>query len=119
MRSAWPVCWPRARNRVPWTLFDQLTAPLTMPRGTLLDANAAPRRFRTVHDVTLAPLRVHSARFATATMVPAAVRLPANCRSSIAYEFVLGLLSNLRSGARGILSGSRRTRIAAACRLAG
>ncbi|MGT0250423.1 type VI secretion system baseplate subunit TssF [Burkholderia pyrrocinia] len=71
----------------PTNLFGQLTAPLTMPRGTSLDANAAPCRFRTVYDVTLAPLRVHSARFATATMVPAAVRLPANVTAVLSIAF--------------------------------
>ncbi|MBY4767620.1 type VI secretion system baseplate subunit TssF [Burkholderia ambifaria] len=72
----------------PTNLFGQLTAPFTMQRGTLLDANAAPCRFQTTYDVTLAPLRVHSARFAQATMVPAAVRLPANVSAilSIAFE---------------------------------
>ncbi|WP_175864426.1 type VI secretion system baseplate subunit TssF [Burkholderia cepacia] len=60
----------------PADLFGQLTTPFTMPRGTLLDANAAPYRFQTIYDVTLSPLRVHSVRYAPATLVPAAVRLP-------------------------------------------
>ncbi|KVW83084.1 type VI secretion system baseplate subunit TssF [Burkholderia cepacia] len=60
----------------PTDLFGQLTTPFTMPRGTLLDANAAPYRFQTIYDVTLSPLRVHSVRYAPATLVPAAVRLP-------------------------------------------
>ncbi|MDN7901439.1 type VI secretion system baseplate subunit TssF [Burkholderia cepacia] len=71
----------------PTNLFGQLTAPFTMHRGTLLDANAAPCRFQTIYDVTLAPLRIHSARFAPATMVPAAVRLPANISAVLSISF--------------------------------
>jgi len=71
----------------PTNLFGQLTAPFTMQRGTALDANAAACRFQTVYDVTLSPLRVHSARFGPATMVPAAVRLPANVSAILSITF--------------------------------
>ncbi|VWC70155.1 type VI secretion protein [Burkholderia lata] len=71
----------------PTDLFGQLTTPFLMPRGTLLDANAAPCRFQTTYDVTLSPLRVRSARYAPATLVPAAVRLPANVTGILSVEF--------------------------------
>ncbi|MBE2968167.1 type VI secretion system baseplate subunit TssF [Burkholderia cepacia] len=71
----------------PANLFGQLTVPFVMQRGTALDANAAACRFQTVYDVTLSPLRVHSARFGPATMVPAAVRLPANVSAILSVTF--------------------------------
>ncbi|RXV65184.1 type VI secretion system baseplate subunit TssF [Burkholderia stabilis] len=71
----------------PTDLFGQLTTPLTMPRGTLLDANAAPCRFQTIYDVTLSPLRIHSVRYAPATLVPAVVRLPAHVTGILSVAF--------------------------------
>ncbi|KVL57219.1 type VI secretion protein [Burkholderia cepacia] len=62
----------------PTAILNQLTAPFMVGRGTSLDANASACRFRTVYDVVLSPLRVHSARYAPAMLVPAAVRLPAD-----------------------------------------
>ncbi|MDN7680680.1 type VI secretion system baseplate subunit TssF [Burkholderia cenocepacia] len=64
----------------PSVLFGQLTEPLTIARGTMLDANAAPCRFRTLYDVTLSPLRIYSARYSSATLAPAAA-IPAPLRS--------------------------------------
>nr|WP_269435314.1 type VI secretion system baseplate subunit TssF [Burkholderia sp. ABCPW 14] len=71
----------------PTALFNQLTTPFTLARGTSLDANAASCRFRTVYDVTLSPLRIQSARHAPATVVPAAVRLPADVTGIISIGF--------------------------------
>lgn len=71
----------------PTALFNQLTTPLTVARGTSLDANAATCRFRTVYDVTLSPLRVHSARYAPATLIPAAIQLPADVTGIVSIAF--------------------------------
>ncbi|MGU3776426.1 type VI secretion system baseplate subunit TssF [Burkholderia metallica] len=71
----------------PSVLFGQLTEPLTIVRGTMLDANAAPCRFRTVHDVTLSPLRIHSASYSPATRAPAAARIPAEVTGIISVTF--------------------------------
>lgn len=71
----------------PTDLFGQLTTPLAMPRGTLLDANAAPCRFQTTYDVKLSPLRVHSARYAPATLAPAVVRLPDKVAGILSITF--------------------------------
>ncbi|MBF3536351.1 type VI secretion system baseplate subunit TssF [Burkholderia pseudomallei] len=71
----------------PTTLFGQLTAPFTMSRGTSLDANAAPCRFQTIYDIILAPLRIHLARYAPATLVPAAVRLPTDVTGILSIAF--------------------------------
>ncbi|EDT05144.1 type VI secretion protein, VC_A0110 family [Burkholderia ambifaria IOP40-10] len=102
----------------PTNLFGQLTAPFTMQRGTLLDANAAPCRFQTTYDVTLAPLRVHSARFAPATMVPAAVRLPANVSAILSIAFASATPTEtfddaIPSGAVRIHLAGDRARVAA------
>ncbi|KKB69189.1 type VI secretion system baseplate subunit TssF [Burkholderia pseudomallei] len=71
----------------PTALFNQLTTPLTVARGTSLDANAATCRFRTVYDVTLSPLRVHSARYAPATLIPPAIQLPADVTGIVSIAF--------------------------------
>ncbi|PAJ85829.1 type VI secretion system baseplate subunit TssF [Burkholderia ubonensis] len=71
----------------PSALFNQLTTPLMVTRGTSLDANAAACRFRTVYDVVLSPLRVHSARYAPATLIPAAVRLPTDVTGIVSIAF--------------------------------
>lgn len=71
----------------PAVLLGQLTEPLTIARGTMLDANAAPCRFRTVYDVTLSPLRIHSARYSPATLAPAAARIPAEVTGIISITF--------------------------------
>ncbi|WP_367189811.1 type VI secretion system baseplate subunit TssF [Burkholderia sp. Ed8] len=67
--------------------FDKLTEPLTIARGTMLDANAAPCRFRTVYDVTLSPLRIHSARYSPATLAPAAARIPSEVTGILSISF--------------------------------
>ncbi|WP_175721200.1 type VI secretion system baseplate subunit TssF [Burkholderia anthina] len=71
----------------PSALFNQLTTPLTVTRGTSLDANAAACRFRTVYDVILSPLRIHSARYAPATLTPSTVRLPADVTGIVSITF--------------------------------
>ncbi|MCO2667074.1 type VI secretion system baseplate subunit TssF, partial [Pseudomonas aeruginosa] len=71
----------------PSVLFGQLTEPLTIARGTMLDANAAPCRFRTLYDVTLSPLRIYSARYSSATLAPAAARIPAEVTGIISITF--------------------------------
>lgn len=71
----------------PSDLFGQLTTPLAMPRGTLLDANAAPCRFQTTYDVKLSPLRIHTARYAPATLAPAVVQLPDKVAGILSITF--------------------------------
>ncbi|WP_175862620.1 type VI secretion system baseplate subunit TssF [Burkholderia cepacia] len=71
----------------PSALFNQLTTPLTVTRGTSLGANAAACRFRTVYDVILSPLRIHSARYAPATLAPSTVRLPADVTGIVSITF--------------------------------
>ncbi|WP_322091685.1 type VI secretion system baseplate subunit TssF [Paraburkholderia bannensis] len=71
----------------PAALFGQLTASLAVPRGTQLDANTSPCRFRTVYSVELAPLSIHSAYHAPAALAPSAVRLPADTTGTLSITF--------------------------------
>ncbi|GAU05849.1 type VI secretion system baseplate subunit TssF [Burkholderia stabilis] len=102
----------------PTDLFGQLTTPFTMPRGTLLDANAAPCRFQTIYDVALSPLRIHSVRYAPATLVPAVVRLPANVTGILSVGFASTTPTEtfddaIPSGAVRIYLSGDRPRVAA------
>ncbi|WP_175963903.1 type VI secretion system baseplate subunit TssF [Burkholderia pyrrocinia] len=94
----------------PSTMFGQLTEPMTIARGTMLDANAAPCRFRTVYDVALSPLRVHSARYSPATLAPASARIPAEITGIISISFASEAASQLFDDA--IPSGPIRLHLA-------
>lgn len=57
----------------------QLSKPLTLPRGTLLDSRpvrGVKCRFRTAYDVTLLPLRIVDAGFRGVIQAPAGTPLP-------------------------------------------
>lgn len=65
----------------------QLSAPVTVPRGTLLTTRAVRKvecRFRTAYDVTFVPVRVASAAFERAVSAPSAVNLPKGATGAIA-----------------------------------
>ncbi|RQR46464.1 type VI secretion system baseplate subunit TssF [Burkholderia sp. Bp9140] len=94
----------------PAIMFGQLTEPMTIARGTMLDANAAPCRFRTVYDVTLSPLRVHSARYSPATLAPASARIPAEVTGIISISFASEAASQIFDEA--IPSGPIRVHLA-------
>ncbi|KAG8151668.1 type VI secretion system baseplate subunit TssF [Burkholderia catarinensis] len=82
----------------PSIMFGQLTEPMTIARGTMLGANAAPCRFRTVYDVTLSPLRVHAARYSPATLAPAAARISAEVTGIISISFASEAASQIFDG---------------------
>ncbi|VWB54678.1 type VI secretion protein [Burkholderia lata] len=82
----------------PSTMFGQLTEPMTITRGTMLDANAAPCRFRTLYDVNLSPLRIHSARYSPATLAPASARVPAEVTGIISISFASEAASRIFDG---------------------
>ncbi|MGH8778818.1 type VI secretion system baseplate subunit TssF [Paraburkholderia sp.] len=71
----------------PKGLLGQLTAPFAVPRGTMLNARTAPCRFRSVYDVTLSPLRIHSARYAPTTLAPSKVNLPPDATGLVSITF--------------------------------
>nr|WP_057924961.1 type VI secretion system baseplate subunit TssF [Burkholderia ambifaria] len=62
--------------------------PVVLPRGMELTSRGGEVRFRTAYDVTLAPVRISSARFSRSTVAPARVALPPNttCFISITIE---------------------------------
>lgn len=70
----------------------KLSAPVTIPRGTLL--NSRPVRgvsckFRTSYPVTLAPIRLATAAFKAIADAPMATSLPSGCGGEIALTFEL------------------------------
>ncbi|MBY4897514.1 type VI secretion system baseplate subunit TssF [Cupriavidus sp. AU9028] len=64
----------------------QLSAPLTVPRGTMLTTRAVNRvecRFRTAYDVTFAPVRIAAASYRAAVAAPAAAMLPKGATGAV------------------------------------
>ncbi|HDR9481193.1 TPA: type VI secretion system baseplate subunit TssF [Burkholderia aenigmatica] len=57
--------------------------PVVLPRGLELTSRGGEVRFRTAYDVTLAPIRIASARFSRSTVAPAHVTLPPNTTNII------------------------------------
>ena len=57
-------------------LFEKLTAPVTIERGTQLNAKTADCSFRSAYDVTLAPLRVSQGSFTASPLAPTGTILP-------------------------------------------
>ncbi|WP_246327046.1 type VI secretion system baseplate subunit TssF [Burkholderia guangdongensis] len=68
-------------------MFDKLTAPSVIARHTELASKAEDCRFRTVYDVTLAPVRISTARYASATAVPSDVVLPPSTTGLLSITF--------------------------------
>ncbi|MBN3854747.1 type VI secretion system baseplate subunit TssF [Paraburkholderia sp. Ac-20340] len=93
----------------PTAISGQLTAPLVVPRGTTLDGIAVPCRFRTVYDIALSPLLIHSARYAPATLAPSAVRLPTDTTGTLSVTFASATASGIFDAT--IPAGSIRTHI--------
>lgn len=80
------------------TAFDlgdgagQLSECVNLPRGTELlsrPVRGVECRFRTVYDVTLAPLRIASARFSPLVQAPRAVQLPLQASAQLSITFEL------------------------------
>ncbi|ALX15489.1 type VI secretion protein [Burkholderia cepacia JBK9] len=57
-------------------MFEKLTEPSLLTRDTELTSKVEDCRFRTIYDVTLAPVRLSAARYTPATATPADVALP-------------------------------------------
>ncbi len=58
-------------------LYEKLTAPFAIPRGTQFIAKAADCSFRSAYDVTLAPLRVTETSYTASPLAPTGTILPA------------------------------------------
>ncbi|WP_407971352.1 type VI secretion system baseplate subunit TssF [Burkholderia pyrrocinia] len=70
-------------------MFDKLTEPSLIPRGTELSSKTEDCRFRTVYDVTLAPICVAAARYVSATAVPSDVVLPPRTTGLLSVTFAV------------------------------
>ncbi|KVF27831.1 type VI secretion system baseplate subunit TssF [Burkholderia vietnamiensis] len=68
-------------------MFDKLTEPSLIARGTELASKTDDCLFRTVYDVTLAPVRISAARYASATAVPSNVVLPTGTTGLLSITF--------------------------------
>lgn len=80
------------------TAFDlgdgagKLSECVTLPRGSELlsrPVRGVECRFRTVYDVTLAPLRIASARFSPLVQAPRAVQIPLKASAQLSITFEL------------------------------
>ncbi|WP_010091472.1 type VI secretion system baseplate subunit TssF [Burkholderia ubonensis] len=65
----------------------QLTAPVTVPRGTELEDRAGTCRFRTSYDVTLAPILVDEVNVTPAAAAAPQVALPPNTSVLVSITF--------------------------------
>ncbi|ARL38337.1 type VI secretion system baseplate subunit TssF [Burkholderia pseudomallei] len=70
-------------------MFEKLTEPSLVACGTELASKTEDCLFRTVYDVTLAPVRISTARYAPATAVPADVVLPAGTTGLLSITFAV------------------------------
>ncbi|WP_323121987.1 type VI secretion system baseplate subunit TssF [Burkholderia alba] len=70
--------------------LSQQTEPLVVERGTELKSRAirgVQCQFRTAYDVTLAPIRISEARYASIATAPSATVLPGNATGVISITF--------------------------------
>lgn len=68
-------------------LFEGLSGPVTIARGTDIVTKDRPCRFRTAYDVTLAPMRIRSARYLRSAAAPANASLPPDTSGLVAITF--------------------------------
>ncbi|WP_235995936.1 MULTISPECIES: type VI secretion system baseplate subunit TssF [Burkholderia] len=68
-------------------MFDKITEPSIAPRATELVGKTEDCRFRTVYDVTLAPVRISDARYTSASAAPSNVALPPNTAGLLSITF--------------------------------
>ncbi|WP_230948141.1 type VI secretion system baseplate subunit TssF [Burkholderia territorii] len=68
-------------------MFDKLTEPSSIDRGTELTSKVGDCRFRTIYDVTLAPVRISTACYASASAAPSDVVLPQGTTGLLSITF--------------------------------
>lgn len=68
-------------------LFDRLTEPKTIRRGSQFTATRGGYRFRSVYDVALAPLKLQDVRYAVTAFAPTSVSLPAQTSGVLSITF--------------------------------
>lgn len=83
-------------------LFDRLTGPATIERGTELVTKVQECRFRTTYDVTLAPLLITDARYTFTASAPASISLPPDTGGIVSITFASTVATaNLHEAATG------------------
>ncbi|KVZ85282.1 type VI secretion system baseplate subunit TssF [Burkholderia ubonensis] len=68
-------------------MFDKLTEASSIARGTELTSKVGDCRFRTIYDVTLAPVRISTACYASTSAVPSDVALPPGTTGLLSITF--------------------------------
>ena len=68
-------------------IFDSLTEPVTVARGTQLLTRTGRCIFRTAYDVALAPLRIAHAKYVSSPAAPASVTLPPDTTGILSVGF--------------------------------
>lgn len=69
------------------TASSQLTAPLTVARGTELEDRSGACRFRTGYEVTLAPIAIEAVHIVPASAASPARQLPSNTSALLSITF--------------------------------
>ncbi|AOK62273.1 type VI secretion system baseplate subunit TssF [Burkholderia ubonensis] len=91
-------------------MFDKITEPSIIPRATELASKTEDCRFRTVYDVTLAPICISNACYTSATSVPSDVVLPPNTTGLLSITFAVARpdfrIETIRSPLRIHVSGA-------------
>jgi len=85
-------------------LFDKLTGPVTIGRGTNLVTKIVGCRFRTAYDVTLAPLQITDARHALTASAPTGISLPPDTSGIVSITFAaVGATASVGEAATGTI----------------
>lgn len=71
----------------PGSIFNSLTAPVRIARGTPLETAVGQFSFRTAYDVVLAPVRITRAQYASTPAVPPSVTVPPDASGMFSVTF--------------------------------
>ena len=98
--------------------IEKLTHPAKIDRGTELKTRTGGYPFRTVYDVTFAPLRIADARYAPTTSAPPNLRLPEDTSGIVSITFAAraasgAITQGMPKTVRLFVDGDRRTVAAA------
>ena len=98
--------------------IEKLTHPATIDRGTELKTHTGGYPFRTVYDVTFAPLQIADARYAPTTSAPPNLRLPEDTSGIVSITFATrtaggSITEGMPKTVRLFVDGDRRTVAAA------
>ena len=69
------------------SMFNSLTEPVRVERGTPLETAIGRFSFRTAYDVVLAPVQITHAKYAPASTIPPSVKVPADTSGVFSITF--------------------------------